>query len=110
MSTLSQAWSEHDTWMGTSIARKKVYHHHRNSIDASLSQEFRYLHQLFLALDANFRLKRRDVSGEDKDPSYSLGWAYFVPEIAYRAHLKKYESEIVQSVGICPTVPCLFSL
>jgi hypothetical protein len=96
--------------MGTSVARKKVYHSHRNSIDASLSQEFRYLHQLFLALDANFCLKQRNVSGEDKDPSYSLGWAYFVLEIAYRAYLKKYESEIVQSVGICPTVPCLFSL
>jgi cytochrome c oxidase subunit IV len=47
---------------------------------------------------------------KDKDLSYSLGWAYFVLEIAYRAHLKKYESEIVQSVGISPTVSCLFSL
>jgi hypothetical protein len=96
--------------MGTSVARKKVYHHHRNSIDASLSQEFRYLHRLFLALDANFHLKQHNVSGKDKDLSYSLGWAYFVSEITYRAHLKKYESEIVQSVSICHTVPCLFSL
>lgn len=51
-------------------------------------------------MDANFRLKRRNVSCDDKDPSYSVGWAYFVPEVAYKAHLTKYDSEIVQSVSI----------
>jgi hypothetical protein len=61
---------------------------------------FRYIHRLFLAIDANFRLKRRNVSSEEKDPSYSVGWAYFVPEVAYKAHLKKNESVVVQSVSI----------
>ena len=79
-------------------------------VDSRLRGALRYLHRLFLALDANFRLKRRDISSEDKDPSYSLGWVYFVLEIAYRAHLKTTESMVVQNVGISTPVRKPFSL
>ena len=35
----------------------------------------RYLHGLFLALDAIVHLKRRNVSSEEVDPSFSDGWS-----------------------------------
>ncbi|KAJ7707970.1 hypothetical protein B0H14DRAFT_2646717 [Mycena olivaceomarginata] len=37
-----------------------------------------FLYALFLALDANFRLKRKDVSSEKKDPGLGNGWAFFL--------------------------------
>ncbi|KAJ6524049.1 hypothetical protein B0H19DRAFT_899244, partial [Mycena capillaripes] len=37
----------------------------------------RFLYALFIALDANFRLKRKDVSSEKKDPGFVKGWAFF---------------------------------
>ncbi|EIW81903.1 hypothetical protein CONPUDRAFT_54452, partial [Coniophora puteana RWD-64-598 SS2] len=39
-----------------------------------------WLYGLFLAIDANFRLKRKAVSREELDPSFGDGWAYFVKE------------------------------
>ncbi|KAJ3487078.1 hypothetical protein NLJ89_g11748 [Agrocybe chaxingu] len=53
----------------------------------------RFLHARFIALDANFRLKRKNVSSEEGDPGLSKGWAYCVDQKAYQEHLKKYESE-----------------
>ncbi|KAG2356874.1 hypothetical protein BDR07DRAFT_1453293 [Suillus spraguei] len=46
----------------------------------------------FLAIDANFRLKRRAVSSDETDPSLSQGWAYFVEE-------KSYKSDILDRIG-----------
>lgn len=50
----------------------------------------RWLYLLILALDANFRMKRRMVSNDLVDPGLTTGLAYFVEEKAYRAHLSKY--------------------
>ncbi|KAJ7821478.1 hypothetical protein B0H14DRAFT_3089114 [Mycena olivaceomarginata] len=36
-----------------------------------------FLYALYIALDANFRLRRRDVSSEEKDPGFMKGWAFF---------------------------------
>jgi hypothetical protein len=55
---------------------------------------------MFIAMDTNFRLRRRDVSSEGKDPSYSTGWSYFVPEEAYKSHLKEFDGKITQNVSI----------
>ena len=65
-----------------------------------------FLHRLFLAMDANFRLKRRNVSSEAKDPSYSAGWSYFVPEKEYKEFLAEYDSVVVQSVSVHPVIIC----
>jgi len=54
---------------------------------------FRYLHAQFIAIDANFRLKRKNVSSHQADPGLSKGWAYFVEETAYKKHLAEYKSE-----------------
>ncbi|KAJ6466504.1 hypothetical protein DFH09DRAFT_1485378 [Mycena vulgaris] len=49
-----------------------------------------FLYALFLALDANFRLKRKDVSSEEKDPGLGTGWSFFGEVKAYMAHLDKH--------------------
>jgi hypothetical protein len=53
----------------------------------------RYLHTRFVALDANFRLKRKNVSSDQADPGLSRGWAYFVDEEKYKDHLNRYKHE-----------------
>ncbi|KDR84201.1 hypothetical protein GALMADRAFT_56241, partial [Galerina marginata CBS 339.88] len=56
-------------------------------------EDQQYLSALFLALDANFRLKRKNVSNDKADPGLSKGWAYVVEETKYKAHLKRYIDE-----------------
>ena len=52
-----------------------------------------WLYSLFLGLDANFRLKRKDVSSDKRDSSLSSGWSYFVPNAPYKEHLERYKGE-----------------
>ncbi|KAF7966740.1 hypothetical protein HWV62_37241 [Athelia sp. TMB] len=49
-----------------------------------------WLYALFLAIDANFRLKRKDISSDTSDPSLNRGRTYFVEEVRYKAHLANY--------------------
>lgn len=58
-----------------------------------------WLYALFLAIDANFRLKRRIVSKDSVDPSLSRGWAYFV-ETAYKTYLQTCSGN-TQQVSFC---------
>ncbi|KAF7346849.1 hypothetical protein MSAN_01824100 [Mycena sanguinolenta] len=51
-------------------------------------KEKRFLYALFLALDANFRLKRKDVSSEEKDPGLGNGWAFYCEVNAYMNHVR----------------------
>ncbi|KAF6758079.1 hypothetical protein DFP72DRAFT_989163 [Ephemerocybe angulata] len=46
------------------------------------------------ALDACFRLKRKDVSSEKADPGLSRGFSYFVENSKFTAHLEKHEDEV----------------
>ncbi|KAG1792867.1 hypothetical protein EV424DRAFT_1475732 [Suillus variegatus] len=55
---------------------------------------------LFLAVDANFRLKRRMVSSDEKDPGLSCGWGYFVDEKSYKHHLNSLTG-IAQEKSTC---------
>ncbi|KAJ7429706.1 hypothetical protein B0H11DRAFT_2166764 [Mycena galericulata] len=54
----------------------------------STPPEERHKFTLYLALDACFRLKRRLVSSELKDPALGTGWAYMVEDEEYRAYLR----------------------
>ncbi|KIJ15234.1 hypothetical protein PAXINDRAFT_77683, partial [Paxillus involutus ATCC 200175] len=45
--------------------------------------ECSWKYSLYLAIDVNFRLKRKNVSKDSVDPSFSKGWAYFVEESRY---------------------------
>nr|GAT42391.1 predicted protein [Mycena chlorophos] len=53
-------------------------------------EEKAFLFALFLAIDANFRLRRKDVSSEKKDPGLGHGWAFFCEVIGYMEHVKKH--------------------
>lgn len=48
----------------------------------------RWLHALYLAIDANFRLKLKARGIED--PELGSGWAYFVEQTDYEKHLRKH--------------------
>ncbi|KAG1902395.1 uncharacterized protein F5891DRAFT_1127683 [Suillus fuscotomentosus] len=58
-------------------------------IDVSL----KFLYAIFLALDANFRLKNRLRSSKAGDPGLHTGLAYFVPNEPYRAHILNNASQ-----------------
>ncbi|TFK60104.1 hypothetical protein BDN72DRAFT_779836, partial [Pluteus cervinus] len=62
--------------------------------------QVKWLNRLFLAMDANFRLKRRVKSSEEADPSLNKGWAYFVDHEPYMEHIKKF-SEQLQAKSTC---------
>ena len=56
-----------------------------------------WLYTLFLGGDANFRMVRRSVSNETRDPSLINGGAYFVEQSQYISHLKE-NSNLPQEV------------
>ncbi|KAJ7839042.1 hypothetical protein B0H14DRAFT_3458992 [Mycena olivaceomarginata] len=56
----------------------------------NVPHERRFLYALFLAIDANFRMKRRDVSSEEEDPSLGDGVAFFARVEEYMQHLEKH--------------------
>ncbi|KAH7905933.1 hypothetical protein BJ138DRAFT_1017003 [Hygrophoropsis aurantiaca] len=49
--------------------------------------EKQWLYTKYIAVDANFRLRRDDVSSETADPSLSQGWGCFVEETGFKAHI-----------------------
>ncbi|KAF9231029.1 hypothetical protein BU15DRAFT_90993 [Melanogaster broomeanus] len=52
-----------------------------------------WLYALFLAVDANFRLCRRDKSSEKADPSFNEGWAYFVEQSCFQKTLEMFSGK-----------------
>jgi len=59
---------------------------------------YRFIYCLFLAIDANFHLKRKSVSSDVADPSLIDGKAYFVQENFFKDFLSEYGSKVVQEV------------
>lgn len=54
----------------------------------------RFLDALFIALDACFRLKRRNISSHSADPGLSHGYSYFVEVTKFEGHIEGYKDEI----------------
>jgi hypothetical protein len=52
------------------------------------AQFCRFLYTLFLAADANFKLKGKDRG--INDPELAPGWASFVEERRYQEHIMQY--------------------
>lgn len=48
---------------------------------------------MHLAVDANFRLKRKEKGVHD-DPELGPGWAYFVEDSEYKQEVAKHTDEI----------------
>ncbi|GJE98466.1 CxC2 domain-containing protein [Phanerochaete sordida] len=65
----------------------------------SVSDDLRYLYMLILAIDANFRLKRRAVSNDARDPGLMSGRGYFVPDGDYRTHVLRYADQ--EDISTC---------
>jgi len=61
-----------------------------------------WLYALFLAIDANFCLARKNVSSDQMDPGLNRGWAYFMEEQQYKTFLT--------DVGKCPQEVKSFNL
>ncbi|KAJ7016310.1 hypothetical protein C8F04DRAFT_1281905 [Mycena alexandri] len=51
--------------------------------------ERKFLYALFLALDANFRMRRKKVSSEENDPSLGDGWSFYGQIAPYYDYLAK---------------------
>lgn len=56
-----------------------------------MTVNFRWLYSLFIAIDANFRLKLK--SRNIKDPELGSGLAYFVNSVKFDDHLKTHTQE-----------------
>ena len=67
-----------------------VHHFH---LFALMTLFNRYIYTMILAIDANFRLKRRAVSSNERDPALGSGWGYFVSDEPYREHVLKYANQ-----------------
>ncbi|TDL14376.1 hypothetical protein BD410DRAFT_697320, partial [Rickenella mellea] len=52
------------------------------------AQDQRYKYALFLAMDANFKLKSKDRG--IRDAPLGDGWGYFVPSVPFKEHVSKY--------------------
>jgi len=61
---------------------------HCHSPASVLNLLCRFLYTLFLAADANFKLKGKDRSIHD--PELAPGWASFVEEGRYQEHIAQY--------------------
>ncbi|KAF9544501.1 hypothetical protein CPC08DRAFT_770046 [Agrocybe pediades] len=61
----------------------------------------RFLYQSVESIDANFRMKRKDISSEQADPSLSKGWSYFVDEQEYKSFLAEYDTKVEQKPSTC---------
>ncbi|TDL14069.1 hypothetical protein BD410DRAFT_687969, partial [Rickenella mellea] len=67
---------------------------------SSASQSERFKYALFLAMDANFKLKLKERG--IKDAPLGDGWGYFVPSVPYKDHLATYKGQ----QEICETTSC----
>lgn len=61
----------------------------------------RWIYALFLAIDANFRLKRLSASSDARDPSLNRGCAYFVEERQYKDFLRDHAKTSVDEANTC---------
>ncbi|KAJ6494502.1 hypothetical protein C8R45DRAFT_1135355 [Mycena sanguinolenta] len=77
----------------------------------SAAQERRFLYGLFLAIDANFRMKRKQMSSEEADPGLNNGAAFFSEVKAYMEHVRDhwdFEQEVRRSLSDKPfSNPCI---
>lgn len=55
----------------------------------------------FVAVDANFRLARKDVSTDNTDPGLNTGTAYVVNETKFKKFLNTYDHRIVEDKSTC---------
>ncbi|KAG6850221.1 hypothetical protein C0991_010565 [Blastosporella zonata] len=60
-----------------------------------------WLYALFVGIDANFRLKRLNVSTEEQDPGLNRGSAYIVEDKAFKRHIARFGPIISEETSTC---------
>ncbi|KJA17059.1 hypothetical protein HYPSUDRAFT_70954 [Hypholoma sublateritium FD-334 SS-4] len=60
-----------------------------------------WLYSQFIAIDANFRLKRFNVSNNQRDPGLNHGYAYVVEETRFKQYLATYDKKIHEEKSTC---------
>ncbi|KAF8814361.1 hypothetical protein BYT27DRAFT_7219865 [Phlegmacium glaucopus] len=60
-----------------------------------------WLYSLFLGIDANFRLKRLNVSNDERDPGLNHGYAYIVENTKFNQYLHNYGNLIPDDKSTC---------
>jgi hypothetical protein len=61
----------------------------------------RWLYSLFIGIDANFRLKRLNVSSSERDPGLNQGFAYMVEEQKFKSYLQEFDTRIFDEKSGC---------
>lgn len=104
MSSVPPAWEEYDRLIPSEVS-------------PSFAEDFQSTHYLsrdvdalFVALDANFRLRRRAVSNNEQDPSLSKGWGYFVEDAAFKAYLTDHNNDVQEVCSHISDAPILTSI
>jgi hypothetical protein len=54
-----------------------------------------------VGLDANFRLKRMNISSDDRDPGLNHGYAYVVENKKFKNYLMEYDLKIPDDKSTC---------
>ncbi|KAG1846964.1 hypothetical protein C8R48DRAFT_750553 [Suillus tomentosus] len=65
----------------------------------TVDPSMKFLYYLIIAMDANFRLKNRIRSSDSADPGMHTGFAYFVANQPYNAHVLQFASQ--KDVSTC---------
>ncbi|KAG1844094.1 hypothetical protein C8R48DRAFT_750896 [Suillus tomentosus] len=65
----------------------------------TVDPSMKFLYYLIIAMDANFRLKNRIQSSDSADPGMHTGFAYFVANQPYNAHVLQFASQ--KDVSTC---------
>ena len=62
---------------------------------------FRWLHSLFVGIDANFRLKHVNISNDERDPGLNHGYAYVVENTAFKKYLHEFGDIVLDDKSTC---------
>ena len=87
MPGMSTTWEEHQCFVVSEVS----YLWLRSEFWLTL---YRDVDVLFIALDANFRLRCRAILSNENDPSLSQGWSYFVEETTFKTYLHDHKNNI----------------
>ncbi len=60
-----------------------------------------WLDRLFIAVDANFKLSRFNVSSDISNPCLNKGYSYFIDNKRVDAHLEKFKDKVPEEVNTC---------
>ena len=91
-------------WEDTPIAMQYIV---QNLSRDRYTYLLRFLYMMFVAIDANFRLKNQLVSNYSQDPGLGIGWPYMLPRAEYESYvLSRAKDEDVRSYYPIVSFPC----